>query len=87
MSDNKKNKFTDNPVVKAIGTQRLIAMLALCVLFVFLRRITVLPSVQHLCKYYGCVLLYRIYGDRCYLRDHYREESIFPSERCLCVLP
>lgn len=35
MSDNKKNKFTDNPVVKAIGTQRLIAMLALCVLFVF----------------------------------------------------
>lgn len=35
MSNNKKNKFTDNPIVKAVGTQRLIAILALCVLFAF----------------------------------------------------
>lgn len=35
MSDNKKKKFTELPIVKAVGTQRLIAIMALCVLFIF----------------------------------------------------
>lgn len=35
MSNNKNNRITDHPVIKAIGTQRLIAVLALCVLFAF----------------------------------------------------
>lgn len=35
MSNNKKNKFAENPVVRAIGTQRLIAIMALFVLFAF----------------------------------------------------
>ena len=78
-NNNKKgNAFTNNPIVKAIGTQRLIALLALIVVFTFFCLLS--PAFRQYSTFvsiFDDFDIYREYKASCFLSlKEYRKQKI-----------